>query len=280
MKEIISLIRMKQYIKNLFIFAPIFFAGEIFNIDKTINVFFATILFSLLASSIYIINDIMDKEDDALHDKKKKRPIASGKISVNKALKISFLLFIVAMIGFILMDLYLYPLMYFILNILYSFAGKHKAPYDVFFIAIGFVLRLYLGASAADVYLSQWMVVNVFFLTLFLAIGKRYSEVVKKDDGCSSVVRKSIDGYNKEYIYILLAISSAGVIFSYLTYIIVVNQNLLTTAIFVVLGLFRYLQIIIIENKSENPTEISYKNISMVVIFLLWILTFYWMSNA
>ena len=271
----IKLLRMYQYIKNLFIFAPLFFSGYLLDNNSLINTLIAFIMFSLLASSVYIINDLKDLDEDKKHPKKKYRPIASGKISKNKALIISGILMTLSLLGsffFLNINVFSVFLIYLIINILYTFYLKNHAPYDILIISIGFVLRLFIGSFAANVPLSEWIVINTFFLALFLITTKRYIEVKRKNENSSLVQRKSIDGYSLYFIIISLAITSSMSLFAYLMFTISKGGLLYLSTFFVLAGFFRFIQLALTNDETEDTTRIVVKDIQLHIIIFLWIL--------
>jgi len=175
MAIIFKLLRVNHWTKNLLIFAALVFSKSYTNKNDIIAVLVAYLSFCLLASSIYIINDLVDYKSDIKHPIKKKRPIASGQVSVHSAALISFLLMLAASAVILLVNpVLLWPFgVYYLLNIAYSFKLKHVVIVDVFTIAIGFVLRIVIGAIAINVDLSHWIIICTFLLAIFLAFGKR-----------------------------------------------------------------------------------------------------------
>ena len=281
---IIKLMRPSQYVKNLFIFLPLFFALKITNVPLLIDTIIAFISFSLITSAIYVLNDYCDIEEDRKHPKKKNRPLASGKISQFEAIVIMAIL---SFVGFILMIIY-FPesvvilVLYVILNIVYSFHLKHIAILDVAIVAIGFVLRLFVGSSVTDIKLSMWIVMMTFLLALFMALAKRRDDVLiflktgKK-------MRKVIDGYTLQFLDILMAIMASIVIVAYIIYTTsseVVerfhSQYLYLTAFFVILGIMRYLQVTFVYLDSGSPTKIVLKDRFMQLTIVAWIVSFFW----
>lgn len=276
--------RPSQYVKNLFIFLPLFFALKITNVPLLIDTIIAFISFSLITSAIYVLNDYCDIEEDRKHPKKKNRPLASGKISQFEAIVIMAIL---SFVGFILMIIY-FPesvvilVLYVILNIVYSFHLKHIAILDVAIVAIGFVLRLFVGSSVTDIKLSMWIVMMTFLLALFMALAKRRDDVLiflktgKK-------MRKVIDGYTLQFLDILMAIMASIVIVAYIIYTTsseVVerfhSQYLYLTAFFVILGIMRYLQVTFVYLDSGSPTKIVLKDRFMQLTIVAWIVSFFW----
>ena len=174
-KHILLEMRIKQWTKNLFVYAAILFHGELFNFDYFVTVSIIFIAFSLTASGIYFVNDILDIERDKLNPKKCQRPIASNAISKSlgyfcACALINFGLFISYSINNICFFL---MLSYVILNLLYSTWLKHFIIIDVMIISYGFIIRTVIGAVAVDINMTTWFILCVMFLSLFLALGKR-----------------------------------------------------------------------------------------------------------
>lgn len=276
----ISLLRSHQYIKNLFIFAPIFFSFE-FTLNNTVLTLLVFVVFSILASSIYIFNDLLDIEEDKKHPTKKFRPLASGRVSKQNAI-ILFLILSVASLGvsfFVSIHLFMVLLVYFALNIAYSLGLKHITLVDIFIIATGFVLRLFAGASIIDTYLSMWIIIVTFLLALFLALAKRRDDVLLSSQGKET--RKNIDGYNLEFVNASMVLMAGIVVVSYILYTVSPNvmqkfnsDHLYLTTFFVVLGIMRYMQITFVEENSGSPTKIVLKDRSLQITIFLWLLSF------
>ena len=285
MNAIFTIMRPKQYIKNIFILLPLFFAGQITNTVLLVNALVAFVAFSLSASAVYILNDYKDIKEDRKHPKKKSRPLASGLISKNIALSLMIILLIT---GFILMATISTKALvilgiYVILNICYSLKLKRFAIIDVTIIAIGFVLRLFVGSFAYEIPLKIWIVIMTFLLALFLALAKRRDDVqIFKKSG--NKMRKSVDGYNLQLIDGSMMVMSAVVIVAYLLYTTsheiiekFQNENLYLTTLFVIFGLMRYLQITLVEKNSGSPTETIFKDKIMQINLVLWVLSFVWL---
>jgi len=282
LSSIIKLMRPQQYIKNLFIFLPLFFALKITDISLLLNDIIAFIAFSVTASAIYILNDYHDIEEDQQHPRKKYRPLASGEISKPKAVRIMGML---AVIGFGLMVMISWQAVgiltvYVLLNIAYSFYLKHVAILDVAIIAIGFVLRLFIGAAVTNITLSMWIVVMTFLLALFMALAKRRDDVlIYMKTG--KKMRKVIDGYNLQFLDTAMAIMASVVIVAYTIYTTSPDvterfhtQYLYLTSLFVILGIMRYLQIAFVHLDSGSPTKIVFKDRFIQLVLLGWIVTF------
>ncbi|BAO45316.1 UbiA prenyltransferase family protein [Thiolapillus brandeum] len=283
--SIVMLMRPYQYIKNFFIFLPLFFASKITDLPLLFDTFIAFLAFSITASSIYILNDYHDIEEDKLHPRKAKRPLSSGKISKPQALLIMLMLLTA---GSILMAWVSYKalailLVYVLSNIVYTVYLKHVAILDVTIIAIGFVLRLFVGSAATDIPLSMWIVIMTFLLALFLALAKRRDDVIIYLD-TGKKMRKAVDGYNLQFLDAALAIMSSVTIVSYTIYTTteevierIQNDHLYLTSLFVIIGIMRYLQITFVEKESGSPTHIVMNDRFIQLTLLGWLATFAWM---
>jgi len=278
----IKLLRPKDWAKNSFLFIPLFFAGEISDIDKIIQIVWGFIAFSCIASSIYILNDYKDIEDDRKHPVKRNRPLASGAVSPKTALLIAALLIIGGFtLAWFIRDKFIFVLgIYFLINIGYSFGLKAIPILDIFLLAAGFVLRVKAGSVIAYIALSEWIVIMVFLLALFMAIGKRRDDVLHKMNSGVDM-RKSIKGYNLEFLNVLLSLVCAVIIVAYFMYTMsdevklrLGTYRLYYTCIFVMAGIMRYLQIIFVSADSGSPTKILYKDLFIQISLLLWIASF------
>lgn len=262
MNNLISLIRPHQWLKNLFVFAPLFFA---FAFEATIvwDTLIVFVLFCLVASSIYVFNDLNDVAEDRRHPSKQNRPIASGAVSAKTAWFLFMSLGVVALGGayFLQTDLLYVLALYFLMNIAYSLGLKHVPIIDIFIIAIGFVLRLFAGNVFLTQPLSMWIIIMTFLLAIFLGFAKRRDDVLLQQQG--QATRKNIDGYNLEFINAAMVLMSAVIIIGYIQYTItpeVMNrlgtQHVYLTAVFVILGILRYMQITFVDQKSSSPTRV------------------------
>jgi decaprenyl-phosphate phosphoribosyltransferase len=284
MFSILQLMRTHQYVKNFFIFLPLFFALKITESELLINAFIAFIAFSLTASAIYILNDYHDIEEDRQHPKKKNRPLASGAISRAQATVIMVVLFVASFSLIVPLSLPATVIVgiYVVMNIAYSLYLKHVAIIDVTVIAIGFVLRLFVGAAVTDIELSMWIVIMTFLLALFMALAKRRDDVlIYLNTG--KKMRKVIDGYNLQFLDAAMAIMASVVIVAYTIYTTsaevverVHSQYLYLTALFVILGIMRYLQITFVQKESGSPTRIVLKDRFVQLTLIGWILSFVW----
>ena len=277
----LKLLRPKDWAKNLFLFVPLFFAGEIFDRDNLIRLFYGFIAFSCIASSIYIINDYRDREDDRKHPVKCKRPLAAGTVSPTAAIVICVILILGGFgLAYWIRDKFLFVLaIYFLINLGYSLGLKNVPILDIILLAAGFVLRIKSGSVIARVFLSEWIVIMVFLLSIFMAIGKRRDDVLLKLSSGTDM-RKSIKGYNLDFLNTLLALVSAVIIVSYFMYTMSpevearLGRRLYYTCLFVMAGLMRYLQIIYVSSDSGSPTKILYKDRFIQLTLVLWIASF------
>lgn len=214
MRKYLKLIRVKHWLKNILIFLPIFFSINILNLNYLKISSLAFIIFCLSSSIVYIINDIKDIEKDKNHPIKKYRPLASGKVTKNKA----FIILIVLIIMNLLLMTYLYininsvlvyliPIIYIVINILYSFILKDIPIIDVGVIVLGFVLRVMYGGITTNIEVSKYLYLMIIFGAFFLAFGKRRNEILKN----GSKSRKSLNIYNKEFLdknmYVMLGLA-------------------------------------------------------------------------
>ncbi|MBU4537524.1 MAG: decaprenyl-phosphate phosphoribosyltransferase [Weeksellaceae bacterium] len=287
MTKYLKLLRVEQWVKNLFVFAPLFFSGNITNFDLLLKSIFAFAVFSLAASSIYILNDYSDIESDRKHPEKRNRPLASGAISKTTAIGF-FVVLVILCTALIISGQQFFHLnylkfatiiaLYFLMNIAYTFKLKHIAIIDVTIIASGFVLRVLAGGYATGIYISQWAILLTFVLALVLAIGKRRGELINAQ--ISGKTRKALDGYNVQFADIALSISCTLAIVCYLMFTLSpevqqrFHSRVFYTVFFVVFAFLRYLQQTLVYNKTESPTKIIYKDRYIQITLVLWIAAF------
>lgn len=201
LKKYLKLIRIKHWIKNGLIFLPLFFSGKFTELDNFTNTILAFLSFSLGASMVYIINDINDIDNDRKHPTKCKRPLASGEIKVKKAylILIIFAIATIAFNGLISIDkitTWLLLLTYLGSNIIYSLGAKNIALLDITILVLGYIIRIYYGATVINVTVSNWLYLTVLFMAFFLGLGKRRNEIEKT--GTKS--RKVLTVYTKEFL--------------------------------------------------------------------------------
>ncbi|WP_053982972.1 decaprenyl-phosphate phosphoribosyltransferase [Niameybacter massiliensis] len=271
--EIIKLMRPKQWIKNLFVFAALIFSMKFlspFHIGQAMLCF---VLFCMISSSIYILNDIVDVEKDRLHPKKKNRPLAKGTVSIKAAGGVSIILMISSLLAGFLFN----PLvgtvitLYLINNLIYSFKIKHIVIMDIISIAIGFILRVVAGAFAIDVGISAWILVCTFFISLFLGIGKRRGEILALEHNAHDH-RANLKDYTEEFVNQITSIVVACTIMSYSLYTFTAYEHMymMLTIPFVVYGIFRYLNLIYTQDEGGNPTELVLTDKLIIIDVVLW----------
>jgi decaprenyl-phosphate phosphoribosyltransferase len=283
MKPVIRLLRIKQWVKNLFLFIPSFFAGNLFTLTEISRLLAGALAFSLVASGIYVINDYKDRHLDKLHPKKRLRPIAAGEVS-EKTAQAMMLILIGAGLGWsflINQDFFFLVLIYVAFNVGYSLGLKNIAILDLFIVAFGFLLRVYSGGAIVSVPITDWLAIMILLLALFLVTAKRRDDLIIRSE-TGELVRKASKSYNLEFINSCLTLLSAVIIVAYIMYTVspavtgrFKSTYLFMTTIFVIAGIMRYLQITFVEQDSGSPTSILYKDKFILITILGWILSFY-----
>ncbi len=281
MTPLIQLLRPKHWLKNLFVFLPLIFSGELtdfIKLAKGLGIFAA---FSLMASAIYAFNDVMDADFDRRHDQKKNRPIAAGIISQKDALAIALVLFVLSLVlsSFISARLARILLLYAGMNVLYSLKLKNFVILDVMIISIGFVLRMLSGATISSFPPSHWILLLTFFLSLFLGFAKRRTELVYSARH-SLHQRQVLTQYSPRFLDQILSTTMAVTILCYGIYTTsdYVQQKfhtdrLIYTTPFVIFGIFYYFQQVLLARKGEDPTEILTRDRPTLLNLLLWVLS-------
>lgn len=285
LKDIIRLIRVRQWVKNLFVFLPLLFGGGLLSHKGIISGVGAFICFSLAASAIYALNDIADRKKDRQHPSKSHRPVASGRLRPETAGAVSGMLATLALVG----SRWMFPDRpevcivlgaYILLNILYTYLLKHMAIVDVIVIAAGFVLRVMAGGAACGIAVSPWLTVMVFLLTLFIAFGKRRDDLTKASE-TGTAMRRSTAGYTIGFIDLVMAMLAAAMIVAYIIYTLqsdvqerLGSRSVYLTTIFVVAGVLRYMQKAIVMNESGDPTELATGDPFLVVCAICWLASF------
>jgi 4-hydroxybenzoate polyprenyltransferase len=280
LSNLFKTIRPKQTLKNLAILAPLVFSGYLFDLVKLVLALQALIIFTILTASVYIFNDIIDLSNDQRHPYKKNRPIASGRFPIPIAIFTSLTGFFSALILAYQLSFFFFLtlLTYLGLQILYSLWLKKLAVIDILIIASGFVLRVYAGAFAIEVHMSVWFLLCVISLALFLAAGKRRSELRILSEASSKKTRESLSVYSPELLDAYLSMfASAGWLayalfsfffpvpliaskFSFLAdlplTIAGINKLMMLTIPVVIFGIMRYLRIIYEGARAESPESV------------------------
>lgn len=285
MKHLLRLLRPAQWIKNLFVFGPVMFGGELLQVSALLQGIIVFFAFSFAASSVYCFNDICDVADDRRHPDKMDRPIASGAVSVRQAYGLMMIMFVGSMLllsategNFVRTAAVV--LFYWILNLAYCARLKQYAIIDVCIVAFGFVLRLLAGGFATGIILSKWIVLMTFLITLFMGFAKRRDDVLRME-ATGEPPRKNTIRYNLTFINQAITISAAVTLVCYIMYTVSpeVMMNFHTdylylTSVFVLVGLLRYIQIAVVDKQSGNPTKVILKDRFIQIDVLLWLLSF------
>ena len=285
MNDLLRLIRPKQWVKSVIVFAPVFFGGDFFHASALLLSLLAAIAFSFVASSIYCLNDVIDVEADRRHPVKCHRPIASGRVSVRQAY---MLMAVMALLGFgvaLLLPQGTLPvvgvlLFYWLLNVAYCLRLKQYAIIDVCIVAFGFVLRLLAGSLATGIVLSKWIVLMTFLLMLFLSFAKRRDDVVRMN-ATGEAPRKNTIRYNLTFINQAITITASVTLVCYIMYTMSPeaiasshSDYLYLTSVYVVVGLMRYIQLAVVDKKSGDPTKVMLYDHVTQVILLAWGITY------
>ena len=271
-------LRPHQWVKNLLVLAPLLFSKNLFNPVTVGQAAVTFALFCLVSSSVYLVNDIKDREQDRLHPHKRLRPIASGEISVKAAVEVMLLLLVTALAGGVVVDrgVALILLVYWLVNFLYSVWLKHQVILDVFAIASGFLLRVAGGAIAIQIEMSHWLLLCTTLLALFLGFSKRRHELVLLGDAAVNH-RQVLGDYSTHFLDMMIGIVTASTVMSYAFYTVseeTVNrfqtEALLFTVPFVLYGIFRYLYLIYHRNQGGNPAHDLLADPHIIVNLCLW----------
>lgn len=273
-KSLLKLMRPKQWIKNFFLFAALIFSGNLFNIDPLLLTIAGFILFSLTASSVYIINDICDREKDRQHPKKCKRPIASGAVSIPQAIILLIVLLAVSFGVSVWLNIWfaLVLLIYFVFNIFYSSCLKHIVILDVICVSISYVLRVVAGAVMIFIMPSPWIIVCTFFVALLIAIQKRRGELKAITDGERKEGRKVLQEYTPDLLRDMAVTLGAVTITAYCLYTFqsTTSEWMICTIPFVIFGLLRYQYLSSRTGLGETPEDILIHDKPMIIDMLCW----------
>ena len=307
LRELVRLLRVQQYVKNVFVFIPLFLGGKLLEPTAFATTVVAALAFSFMSSFIYVLNDLKDVAEDRLHSLKRFRPLAAGTITVNTALVLGctslalglFLAWILNPICLALIAGYL------VLNLLYVYVIKQWALFDLVAIAVGFDLRVFTGAAAISVEISSWLILMVFLLAMFLAMGKRWDDLRRQEQAPAPVtdtlsgptpsgvtptastpspeaqpmLRRALYGYSRDFALSTLTFLSAVNTICYVQYSMdsgsmarLDSPYLFLTSLWVILGNLRYLQNIFVLGQGYSPTKILLKDRALLCCLLLWAL--------
>ncbi len=288
-KTILASLRPYQWIKNLAIYAALLFTGYLFDENHFLITTAGFVILCLLSSASYLLNDIVDVARDRLHPIKKNRPIATGELSVNTAFQVSVGLFIFGLTAAFLLSrgFFIISLVFVVLHLIYSFYLKKHPPLDILAIAASFVLRTLAGTTLSGFHIPIWLVFSVIFLSLFIASGKRRSELLKKGQG----TRPALKEYRRELLNSYLSIFGTATLISYAMFTFTasppefsdkllrfllynypqtVDRKWLTLSVpFVIIGLMRYAQLVFLAQEGEAP-EKTIKDTYLILSVLGW----------
>ena len=288
-RHFIMLIRPHHWLKNTFVFTPLFFDRHATDWSYVWPCIVVFIAFSLVASGIYCFNDIHDAEADRQHPVKCLRPVASGIVSKRTAYVImgvlwmsAFALIVISCLnsGSLQRGLIGTLLFYIVMNVAYCLKLKQIALLDTFIIATGFVLRIVAGGQATGIILSHWIVLTTFLLALFLAVAKRRDDVAIYA-GSGVKVRKNIVRYNMDFLNQSIAILGSITVMCYILYTVsnevverIGSHYLYATSVFVLAGILRYMQLALVDRKSGSPTMVLLHDHFIHVCIAGWIVVF------
>lgn len=297
LRNYLRLLRPRQWVKNLAIFAGITFNGELLDLTIFSQVLYGFVIFCIISSAIYVINDLFDIEKDKLHPFKRFRPLANGDISKNQGVLIAATLIVVSLVGSFLLSLpfFVITLVYFALQLFYSIVLKHIAVIDILALAAGYILRVYAGEFISGFHISVWLLLTTISLSLFLAVGKRRRELTLVSEHNTTninAIRKSLSHYSERLldVYASIFATSTFIAYSLFTFLgssrsfTITNDLLLpdflpsylqrkwlmVTIIPVVYGLMRYLQDIYEKHEGESPEKVLFSDKPLLATVVIW----------
>ena len=288
-KSVLQILRPYQWVKNFFVFMPLFFGHQLMNVPLLINTIAAFFAFSFVASSIYCFNDIIDVEDDRRHVEKCHRPIASGKISVATGYILMFVMLALSIaLSFALpndvvsttLPLPYIIIIYWLMEMAYCIRLKRIAIIDLCILSMGFLLRIAAGGAATGILLSHWLIMMTFLLTLFLGFAKRRDDVLKFQK-TKIPPRHNTKRYNLTFVNDATTVTGSVMLVCYIMYTVSPetianfdNRHIYLTTIFVLLGVVRYMQLAVVDEKSGDPTKVLLRAPFTQVIVLCWAVAF------
>ncbi len=282
---IVKLMRPAQWVKNVFVLAPLFFSGQLMGRDAITDALIATAVFCLVSSAVYVFNDLTDIEADREHEKKRIRPLASGAVSVGTGRMLIALL--LAAVGAVLLvweppRLFSAILgIYLVANAAYSLGFKQVALIELMLVSSGYVLRLIAGGIAIASPISGWIIVCTGLLALMLTIAKRRGDLAQNNDPQGH--RASLAGYTIPFLDHLLSMLAGATLVAYVLFTIGgyaqgrFGDLVPVTAVFVVLGIFRFMQIVIVEGGGDSPTDLVLRDNFMRLTLAGWAATFFFL---
>ncbi|MBN2345828.1 MAG: decaprenyl-phosphate phosphoribosyltransferase [Candidatus Aminicenantes bacterium] len=284
LKYFLISMRPKQWVKNVFIFAPMIFSLHMFQAGYVWRSLLAFLLFCLVTGSMYVFNDVLDRDKDRLHPQKKDRPIASGALAVRAALPAASVLLVGVLLAIWRFDrdFFLIVAFYVALNTAYSLLLKSVVIVDIMVIAAGFVLRVMIGGVVNRIVLYPWILISTFLLAIFLALIKRRQELIKVQGlQGGPLTRHTLRSYNVSLLDQMISIATATTLISYIMYVLSpdVQQKFHTgklfyTVPFVIFGIYRYLFLAYSKGEGESPSDIIYSDLPFTLNIVLWVSVF------
>jgi 4-hydroxybenzoate polyprenyltransferase len=275
---LVTSLRRQQWVKNGFVFAALIFSRSITDWHRNARVAAGAILFCLISSAVYLLNDILDASEDRKHPLKRLRPLASGRLGLGTASLAAIVLGLVSLGGAWILDhtFFIIVAAYGLINVLYSWVLKRVVLLDVFVISAGFVLRVVSGGVIIHVEISPWLIVCTTLLALFLALSKRRHELVVLGREAGNH-RAILSHYSPYYLDQLIGIVTASTLMSYALYTLsndvrmkFPGKRLELTIPFVLFGIFRYLYLMHQNEEGGNPTRLFLTDPVLLSVVLFW----------
>ena len=280
----LKIVRPKQWIKNLFVLAPLVFGSKLLSSEAAVIAIGAFVAFCLASSCVYVFNDLADVESDRIHPHKRNRPLASGVIPTRDAWILASLLAVAALALSVVISMHSRGLFtasilaYLLLNLFYSLLGKRMVIVDAFCISLGFVIRVIGGAFAVGVSASSWILVTTFFLALFMGFGKRRNEIVQLNDAAGQH-RQVLTSYDQAHLDLMIMSTGTLAIISYALYSLDLSvilrfhtDKLVYTVPFVTFGIYRYMYLLFLDSEGD-PTELITRDNAILLTVLLWVIS-------
>lgn len=283
MSPTIKLLRPSHWVKNILVFLPLFFNGSMLCTDLLLRSVAAFAMFCMAASAVYCINDVLDRKSDRRHPKKCLRPVASGAVSPALAISIAAILLLLALATAFAcvphpMPLIATILAYTIMNITYSVYLKHLAIIDIMVVALGFVLRIVAGGLACHIYLSSWIIIMTFLITLLIAMAKRRSDFLIQQKA-GNPQRESVKNYSPLFMNVCIGILAAMSVFGYIMYSLSVPAStprsgyFYISSVFVIAGVLRYLMLVFARDEGDEPVTMLTKDPGLQFCVAAWLIT-------
>lgn len=271
---VVALMRPKQWVKNAFVLAPLLFTGDFLDPAAIGHALLAALLFCLASSAVYIVNDWHDLESDRRHPTKRlRRPLASGAVSKPVAGVLLMLLYaLLAASWWFAPGVVTVLIVYILINLAYTRGLKHQPVIDIFIIAFGFVLRVYAGAQALEVPVSEWMFITTLCLALYLAAIKRRQELNRS----GSDARQVLERYSLPLIDRYAEMSATGALVFYSIFVVAARPELVITIPMVLFGLFRYWYVVEVLGQGESPTDALMTDLQLIFAIALWVAACAW----